>query len=151
MRRVYVAIRDRNWNTILPVLSNVQIQTDSDSFHLSYDVENKQDEIDFFWRGTIAGDMQGTITFKMEGEARSTFLRNRIGFCILHPMACAGAPCRIEHVDGPLEESAFPVYIGPQLVVDGKTRPVHPFAEMRALSHQIQPGLWAVVRFDGDT
>lgn len=150
LRRVYVAIRDQNWGTILPVLSNIQMDIKSDSFRISYDVENKQGDIDFVWRGTITGDAQGTISFSMEGEGRSTFRRNRIGFCVLHPMECAGAPARIEHVDGTVEENAFPRYIGQQLVVDGTIKPVHPFEEMRVLAHQVVPGLWAEVRFSGD-
>lgn len=150
LRRVYVAIRDRNWGTILPVLSDIQTDVASDSFRISYDVENKEGDIDFSWEGTITGDSQGTITFAMDGVARLTFLRNRIGFCILHPMECAGISCQIEHVDGTVEESAFPLYIGPQLVVDGQVKPVHPFEEMQAMSHQVLPGLWAEVRFAGD-
>jgi hypothetical protein len=155
LRRVYVAIRDRNWGTVLPKISNVQMDVGDDSFRISYDVENRAGDIDFFWQGSITGDVQGTITFTMAGEARSTFLRNRIGFCILHPMACAGAACRIEHVNGEarttlIEESAFPQYIAPQLIIDGIIKPVSPFEEMRALSHEVLPGLWAEVRFTGD-
>ncbi len=150
LRRVYVAIRDHNWGTILPVLSNIQMDIASDSFRITYDVENKQDDIDFFWRGTITGDAQGTITIKMDGKARSTFRRNRIGFCVLHPVECAGVTCQIEHVDGSVEESPFPVYIGPQLIVDGIVKPVHPFDEMRAMSYELLPGLWAEIRFTGD-
>src|SRR5882672_11326346 len=75
IRRVYVAIRDRNWGTILPVLSNVQIQASEDSFEITYDVQNKRGEIDFTWKGMISGDAQGTITFSMDGEAQSTFWR----------------------------------------------------------------------------
>jgi hypothetical protein len=150
LRRVYVAVRDRNWGTILPRLSNVQMEIGQDAFNLSYDVENRQGDIDFFWHGTITGDAQGKITFTMEGQARSTFLRNRLGFCILHPVECAGASSRIEHVDGRVEESRFPQYIAPQLVIDGTIKPVAPFEEMAAVSHQVAPGLWAEVRFEGD-
>src|SRR5689334_6850038 len=84
VRRLYVAIRDRNWGTVPPELSNVQIETSPDLFRISYDVENRQGEIDFFWRGKISGDARGTITFSMDGEARSNFTRSRIGFCVLH-------------------------------------------------------------------
>jgi hypothetical protein len=38
LRRVYVALRDRNWGTVLPVLSNVQIEQTDDSFQMSYGV-----------------------------------------------------------------------------------------------------------------
>jgi len=150
LRRVYVAIRDRNWGTVLPVISNVQMDIADDSFQISYDVENKEGDIDFFWKGTITGDSQGTVNFTMDGVARSTFMRCRIGFCILHPMELAGATCSIEHVDGTVEENDFPVHIAPQFVIDGEVKPVHPFNEMRAMSYQAAPGLRAEIRFTGD-
>jgi hypothetical protein len=121
-----------------------------DSFRITYDAEDKQGEIDFVWRGTITGDAQGTITFSMDGRARSTFWRNRLGFCLLHPMACAGLPARIEHVDGTVEDSAFPEYIAPQLIIDGQIKPVHPFEEMRALSYPAAAGVGTEIRFEGD-
>lgn len=141
IRRLYVAVRDRNWGTIAPVLSNVQIETGAGSFTISYDAEHKEGEIDFFWRGTITGDTSGTITFSMDGIARSTFLRNRIGFCILHPAECAGRVCMIETVEGAQVKGNFPQSISPH----------QPFKDIRAISHEIASGVWAEVRFAGDT
>ena len=92
IRRVYVAIRDHNWDTILPKLSNLQMDIADEKFKITYDVENKQDNIHFFWQGTIIGEEDGTVTFSMDGEAISTFERNRIGFCLLHPMSCSNIP-----------------------------------------------------------
>jgi hypothetical protein len=143
LRRVYVAIRDRNWDTVPPVLSNTQMDVTPESFRITYDVENRQGNLDFFWQGTITGDPDGRITFTMDGVARSTFLRNRIGFCVLHPAGCAGIPCVVEHVDGTTEHANLPVYI----VAD---QPVEPFARMSAIAHQVAPGLWARVAFAGD-
>jgi hypothetical protein len=152
LRRIYVAVRDRNWGTVLPVISNLRIEQAADSFQISYDAENHQGEIDFFWHATIAGNAQGAISFVMDGQARSTFLRNRIGFCILHPIReCAGAPCRLEHVDGSQEQAHFPRYIAPQTRVDGIIHPVYPFANLRAVAHEVAPGVWATVRFAGET
>jgi hypothetical protein len=152
LRRVYVAVRDRNWGTVRPVLSNVRIEQDGDTFQISYEVENRQGEIDFFWRGNITGDARGSIRFTMDGQARSSFLRNRIGFCVLHPSdACAGAACQIEHVDGTVEMARFPQYIAPQALVDGMIHPAYPFANMRALAYETQPGPWADLRFAGET
>jgi D-apionolactonase len=142
LRRVYVAIRDRNWGTVLPHLSNVQKEVSGEAFRISYEVENKQDEIDFFWKGTITGDPEGTITFAMEGVARSTFLRNRIGFCVLHPIKeCAGQACTVEKADGSIVQGTFPRYIAPH----------QPFMDMRAIWHEVTPGVMAEVRFTGDT
>ena len=148
--RVYVAIRDRNWGTVLPVLSNVEMDIGEDAFRISYDVENKEGDIDFFWRGEITGEADGTIRFVMDGEARSTFWRSRIGFCVLHPMELAGAPCRVEHVDGSHDDVQFPTTIAPQLVVDGEIKPVIPFNEMAAMTYPIAEGVEAEVRFEGD-
>lgn len=141
IRRIYVAIRDRNWGTVPPVLSNIQMQIAEDSFEISYEVANKQNEIDFAWKGTIHGSAQGMIHFVMEGEARSSFWRNRIGFCILHPIReCAGARCTVEQADGSVIASRFPVYIAAQ----------QPFLDMRSVTHEVLTNLWAEVRFEGD-
>ena len=150
LRRIYVAVRDHNWDTILLQLSNVQVEHDSDAFRITYDVKNKSADVDFFWQGTITGDTDGTITFSMDGEALSTFRRNRIGFCVLHPMGCAGIPCRIEKVDGAVEESAFPITIAPQLLVDGEIKPVAPFNNMRAVRYEVTSGVEVEVRFEGE-
>ncbi len=151
LRRVYVAVRDHNWDTILPQLSNVQIEGDDEAFRITYDVENKQSEVDFFWQGTITGGADGTVTFSMDGEARSTFRRNRIGFCVLHPMGCAGVPCRIEKVDGAVEEGVYPISIAPQYLIDGEIKPVAPFNNMRAVRYGVASGVEAEVRFEGET
>ena len=121
-------------------------------FRVTYDVENKQSEVDFFWKGTITGDANGTVTFSMDGEARSTFRRNRIGFCVLHPMGCAGVPCLIVKVDGAVEESAYPNLPLPlNYLIDGEIKPVAPFNNMRAVRYEITSGVEAEVRFEGET
>jgi len=150
IRRVYVAVRDHNWDTVIPVLSNVQMNIANDSFNIKYSVSNIQDNVDFLWEGNIIGKPNGTITFSMDGVARSTFWRNRIGFCILYPMEYAGANCEIEHVSGAVEKSLFPKFIAPQRIIDGKPSPVEPFSNMRALVYQVVPNVLAEVRFEGE-
>ncbi len=151
VRRLYVAVRDRNWGTVLPQFSNVQFEIGSDSFAIRYDVTNQQNELDFRWHGEMVGDSDGTIRCSLDGKAHSTFLRNRIGFCLLHPMAIAGARARIEHVDGTKEDQHFPLHIAQQLVINGEIKPVIPFNEMRAIAHEVTAGQWAEVRFAGET
>ena len=141
LRRVYVAVRDQNWGTTPATLSNVRIETSPDSFRLTYDAEHRQGDIDFAWQGSIDGSADGTIHFSMDGAARSAFRRNRIGFCVLHPIReCAGAPCTVEHADGTIQEGHFPRLIAPH----------QPFVEMQAITHAVVPGLSAEVRFAGD-
>ena len=143
LRRVYVAIRDRNWGTIPAVLSNVQMDIGEDSFLIRYHVDNCLREIAFSWEGEIRGDAEGNIAFSMEGIARSTFWRNRIGFCVLHPASLAGCPSEVEHIDEAVERAAFPT----DFVAD---QPMGPFVDLRRISHEIVPGLWADVEFSGD-
>jgi len=150
IRRVYVAVRDHNWDTVIPVLSNVRMNIANDSFNIKYSVSNIQDNVDFLWEGNIIGKPNGTITFSMDGVARSTFWRNRIGFCILYPMEYAGADCEIEHVSGAVEKSSFPKFIAPQRIIDGKPSPVEPFSNMRSLVYEVVPNLLAEVRFEGE-
>ncbi len=150
LRRIYVAIRDHNWDTALPRLANVRVEAGGNSFRISYDVENKLGDIDFFWQGEITGQPDGAIRFVMDGVARSAFPRNRIGFCVLHPMELAGSLCRVEHVDGSYDEVHFPTTIAPQLLIDGEVKPVIPFNEMAAMTYPLVEGIEAEVRFAGD-
>ena len=150
VRRVYVALRDHNWDTIKPTISNVQINSTKDSFEITYDVTNIQDDINFIWKATIVGKSNGSVTFKMDGEALSTFWRNRIGFCILLPMECSGTKTQINHVDGTIEQSVFPKQIAPQLIIEGRPSPVEPFSNMRGLILKMSPELIVELNFDGD-
>ena len=140
LRRVYVAVRDHNWNTIPLRLTNVEMEVERDAFRIAYDARHHEGSIDFSWHGTITGDQKGTIAFTMHGAANATFRRNRIGFCVLHPSVCAGQPCLVEHADGTTEGGVFPDQISPH----------QPFFEIKAITHEVVPGLRAAVRFDGD-
>jgi hypothetical protein len=141
LRGVYSAVRDRNWDTVQPRLSNLQLHQLPQAFYLAFDVECRQGEIDFRWHGTIKGTPEGRLTFTLAGQAHSTFLRNRIGFCVLHPIReCAGRPCLVQHPDGTWEHGTFPRYISPH----------QPFLDICAIAHEPAPGLWAVVQFEGE-
>jgi hypothetical protein len=150
IQRIYAAVRDHNWGTAPNVLSNVQMAVEPDSFRIQYEVDNRLGDIAFRWTGTISGDAQGAITFIFDGQAHATFLRNRIGFCVLYPLDCAGAVCRIVHSDGAVEASQFPLRVAPQLYQNGRPTPHGAFHSMRALTHQVTREVWAEVRFEGD-
>jgi hypothetical protein len=141
LRRVYIAVRDHNWGTVPVVISDLGIEKSDCTFRMHYEGDNRQEEIHFHWWADITGDEHGTITLTMQGKALSSFLRNRIGFCVLHPIReCAGLPCTVEHDDGTMTHGSFPRYIAPQ----------QPFREMQAICHEVLPGLQAEIRFSGD-
>lgn len=141
LRGLYVAVRDHNWGTVAPKVGNVNVDTSDAGFTLTFDVSCVERDIDFFWQGRITGDKNGTVAYEMNGEARSTFMRNRIGFCVLHaPSECAGDPCVVDKAGGSTESGHFPSDISPH----------QPFMDMKAITHEVMPGVKARVAFDGD-
>lgn len=150
LRRIYVAVRDRNWGTIPATIEDERIEAGEHFFQISYVMHHRQREIDFLWQAQITGEPDGTIRFSMDGEARSTFWRKRIGICVLHPLAASGAACRITHIDGSSDHSHFPLAIAPQALSNGVPQPVPPFADVASLAHEVAPGMWAEVGFAGE-
>ena len=142
LRAVYVAVRDRHWRTVPPRISRLLYERRAAEFVLEFDVECREREIAFVWRGRLEGSAEGTLTYNMDGKALSAFLRNRIGFCVLHPiLECAGQPCAVERTDASRIAGTFPDRISPH----------QPFKEIRAITHEVVPGLHAEVRCEGDT
>lgn len=143
LRRIYAAVRDRNWDTIPAQICNLECSIQEDSFQISYEATHREREIDFVWRGEITGDAAGTIRFTFDGEARSTFLRNRIGFCVLHSAELAGQSCRARYANGSEYTTAFPELVAAE-------QPVEALHDLSAITHEIAPGVWAEVSFSGD-
>lgn len=141
LRGIYAAVRDHNWATIPGVLRDVQMETDADAFRISFTSEHQANEVHFIWRGEIVGTADNTIRYTFDGEALSSFRRNRVGFCVLHPADMAGKPVQIEHIDGTSETAVFPTTISPH----------QPFKDIRAMTYEAMPGLYAQTRMEGDT
>jgi len=142
LRRIYVAVRDRNWRTVPPSLLDVRKHIDDDHFQIDLEMESKRDDIDFFWHVSISGLSSGTIRFAAKGIAKSAFLKNRISICVLHPIGeYAGRTCVVESTKGLRCEGIFPELISPHQV----------FRDVRSISHGVMPGVVAEVRFEGDT
>ncbi len=141
VRRLYFAVRDLNWGTVEPVYSRFEVDDRGDSFRIDIEAEHVDaaSGVDFAWSGVIEGTPEGTIRYEMEGSPRSAFLRNRIGFCVLHPSDLAGAPAWTDTPDGRVE-SFFPELISPH----------QPFIDMESITHAAGEGTTAEIRFEGD-
>ncbi|MDF3043253.1 MAG: hypothetical protein K0Q71_5959 [Thermomicrobiales bacterium] len=137
--RLYAAIRDRNWNTIEPKYLSYDVDRTDDGFTVRFTAENVGGDVDFEWRGEITGTPDGVITATMDGVARQEFQRNRIGWCVLHPMAVAGIAATTETPDGTVE-GAFPDLISPH----------QPFFDIQSISHETPGGGEVMIGFDGD-
>jgi hypothetical protein len=141
LRRVYVAVRDATWRTPPMTISEQHVEQAERSFLVRYLGRFRQGDIDLAALVTITGDTDGTIRFSFEGAAHSTFQRNRIGICVLHPVeTCAGRPFRARKTTGKTELGTIPRQIAPHQPVLG----------LGTLTHEIVPGLAVSIRFEGD-
>ncbi len=142
LRAIAFLVRDRNWGTYNPEITNLDIKQGSDRFTVTYDAVCKDEGQAFRYAARIEGRSDGSLSFAAEGEAQGDFVTNRTGFVVLHPLAgVVGAPLSVEHTDGRMVESRFPELIDPAC----------PFLDIRALTHEMAPGLKVVCRMEGDT
>ncbi|MBN1575800.1 MAG: hypothetical protein JW913_04565 [Chitinispirillaceae bacterium] len=142
VRRVYMALRDQYWNTIPYSIDNLCVKRDDVSFSLSFDAQHLAPGIDITWHCSMDGSAEGVVTIAMQGEAKSTFLRNRIGWCILHPLTlCKGAPCTLEKYVGSVEKARFP---------GDAIAPYQPFVGLRGMTYPVESEIDCSLRFTGD-
>ena len=120
VRRIYMALRDEFWNTIPGEMTNLSIEKHDASFSIEFDSHHRRGLIDFIWHCTISGRECGEIRYTMDGEAIVSFPYNRIGLCVLHPLAaCKALICRIETIDSKTIEAPFPEAIAPYPIFSG--------------------------------
>ena len=141
LRAMAFLVRDEHWGTYTPVLSNVRIDQRKDGFSVSYQATCSRfgHQIDF--DATIEGKSNGNLVFRATAKPKRDFLTNRTGFVVLHPLqGVAGRAVKVEHTDGSVTNSHFPEYVNPDC----------PFRNIRALSHEVLPGVWARCQMEGD-
>ncbi len=126
IRRIYVAIRDVNWNTIPAEMSQPEIEVGDDYFHIQFEASHQDQSLNYRWRASIEGNPDGAIHYTMQGTALSDFRYCRIGFCVLHPVAgIAGSLYTAETPSGQVS-GILPKIIEPQWVVDGFETAIFP-------------------------
>lgn len=140
VRMVYANVRETNWATIPPTVSNFALDHSGDGFRATFEAAHERDGIDFRWRGTIEGDGHGHLTYTLEGESQKGFTTNRAGICVLHPAQLRGTRCEVAHPQGACETSRFPDLIDPAT----------PFTDVVSVVCEPYPGATATIAFEGD-
>jgi hypothetical protein len=142
LRAISYLVRDENWGTYAPAITDLIVQETADAFHVSYGAACRAPSgTTLTYRAVIEGRADGHLSFAVTATPDGDFSTNRCGFNILHPITgVAGEPARIEHVDGSVEESRFPAEIDP----------AQPFLEMRQIAHTVAPEVTATCRMEGD-
>lgn len=134
IRAVAFLVRDRDWGTVEPEMSDLRIK----GGHVSYGARYHLGTGVLLARIAIALTPDG-LTASVEAHAQGDVETNRAGFTVLHPIeGVAGAPLRVTHPQG-VEDAHFPTLIAPW----------QPFKDITALTHQA--GGWRIdCRFQGD-
>lgn len=139
IRGIDYLVRDSSWRTPPARLTPVRREESADGFLLELDGVVAQDDIDYRFRLTIAGRSDGSLEVKADAEAHSAFDTNRTGFVVLHPIiGVAGKPATVTRKDGSTEETRFPDLISPD----------QPILDIRALRHEVAPGLHVTCRME---
>lgn len=143
LRAISYVVRDRDWGTYDPTLSNLAVTETESGFTVSYGARCDGPngtvlDIDT----TIEAGAGGKLTFKSSARTATGFETNRCGFCILHPIVgFAGTPITVEHVDGEIVSTKLPDLIDPW----------QPVKNMRAITHTALDCVSVECRMEGDT
>ena len=141
LRAVGFLVRDENWGTYTPVISNLKIAQRAAGFSISFQATCKRADQEIIYDANIDATPD-SLVFESAATPQTRFLTARTGFVVLHPLqGVAGCPLEVEHVDGKIEKTKFPAEVNP----------VQPVLNIRALTHEVMPGLKATVRMEGDT
>ena len=140
IRSIAFLVRDRDWGTLEPVISDEKLSRDDGSLKISYRANYESHGARLDVDITIVACSDG-LRVSASGQSTGAFETNRAGFTVLHPInGVAACPVKVEHSDGSIEESTFPDVIAPW----------QPFMDIVALSHGVLDQT-VTCRFSGDT
>lgn len=131
VRRIFVTVRDRNWQEVAP--SVWETQADAEGHTVSLIARHKSDLVDFEWRGTLElGPDNRSVRFAFEGTTRRDMDVCRLGLIVLHPpdaMIGSRVTARSEQAE---ESVMVPAQISPQPIVDGVPGSLtEPFSDLK--------------------
>lgn len=140
IRGIYVAVRDKNWETIVPKFLEYDCHGDVSSFFLRYRGEHRSPEVDFESEVIFEGDGTGQIRATLRGVANQDMQTNRVGFCVLYPASIHGQPIAVK-TPGRTVTGTFPDRISPH----------QPFTNIMSIHYQPKvPDMTIEVVFSGD-
>jgi len=140
LRQIAFLVRDQNWGTYTPTITDLKVKEDAGGFSITYHGACADAKQKLTYDASITGKASGALAFEVNAVADTEVITNRTGFIVLHPAGLAGKPVRVLHVDGKEVDDRFPELINP----------LQPFYQIRALTHEVQPGIKATCRMEGD-
>ena len=115
--RIYVASRGPDWSTAESRLRRLRIEERDRAVGVRFTVDHEGPEIGVAWKGTIDLDAR-SVRYEVSGMTTRPTRHVRLGLCVLHPPAMAGARFVAQTPRGPVRGS-FPHAINPQFLPPG--------------------------------
>lgn len=140
LQGLYGAVRDQNWDTILPEISDFSIKETVVGKRATFTAHCEAGPVRYRWTGAVEVT-SNQLTYHFLGEALSDFQRNRIGLCVQHAMEMAGCPFGAEHADGGHTNGHFP---GMEI------SPHQPVMGLSGMVIRVDGDLQAQLQFEGD-
>jgi hypothetical protein len=141
IQMIYGAVRNEKWETIPCSILDEKIEVNENSFSIRYTALYEWGPVRFKADFSIDGGEDGSILFRMQGQAQSSFLRNRIGICVHHPLpTCIGAKAEIVRPDGSAYISEFPRQVSPH----------QPFFDIRNIQWTARSAQQVCCEFEGE-
>ena len=141
VRRIYLVFQDINWTSRPFEILEENWNIADDHFSAELQVRGSKDAENFEASLKIVGTPAGEIKYAFSGSTSADFMRNRLGLCLLHPIAdLSGKPCKLSLSGGTKIISAFPKDISPS----------QPFKNLSGISHALNNGQTFEVKFKGE-
>jgi D-apionolactonase len=141
VRMMYGAVRDKNWDTVIPTIAEELITENEEGVFISYTALYNSGDIQYKAWFEISLLINNSILYAMKGTALSSFKKNRIGICVLHPLSsCVGKQVTIKKPAGDSYTAEFPELIAPH----------QPFKDIQQMQWQPAAQLDACLCFEGD-
>ena len=142
VRGVAFVVRNAKWGTVNPEIRNLEIDDSGPGVRVRFDGVCRMDTGVLTWRGEITAGPSGDLRFSATASPDADIETNRTGFVVLHPLiGVAGRPVELTHSDGRTVAGTFPDLVQSQ----------QPFFLVRAIRHEVVPGVWALCTMEGDT
>ena len=142
IRAISYVVRDQYWGTFNPEIRDLAVEEAADRFTVTYTAICRDERQCLVYRARITGNAHGSLRFEGTGTPETDFLTNRTGFVVLHGVeGISGHAVEVSEVGGQVVETRFPEVIDP----------VQPIMNIRALTHEVAPGLEVICTMLGDT
>ena len=142
IRAISYVVRDQFWGTFSPEIRDLAVEETGDRFTVTYTALCGDEQQRLVYHARITGSADGSLRFEGTGIPQTDFLTNRTGFVVLHGVeGISGHAVQVSEVGGQVVETCFPEVIDP----------VQPIMNIRALTHEVAPGLKVTCTMLGDT